>query len=179
MERLVEKCWPAGSRLGSSFNGRTMALQAIDTSSILVESTIMNIIFTPEEAQFVANLLINPDVANQHNSPIDYRALAYIIQAGGSITLNSQTVGVLQSILQEQAEINGSRRSVANEKVFMGPGTQFVPQRTLILIKSITDKLGATMSIDITTRTDTPDDIRAQGSPQILQDQRIKPVGTN
>ncbi len=137
----------------------------------------MNVTFTSEESEFIANLLINPDVATQHVSPINYLALANAIQAGGSILLDSQTVGILQSMLQEQAEINGSRRSVANEKRFMGPGTQFVPQRTLILIKSITDKLGAAMKIDITTKTDVADDRRAQGSPQILQDPRIKPVG--
>src|SRR5208337_2838699 len=138
---------------------------------------VMSVTFTPEESQFIANLLINPDVATQHVEPLDYMVLARAIQAGGSIVLSSQTVGVLQSMLQEQAEINGSRRSVANEKRFMGPGTQFVPQRTLILIKSITDKLGAAMSIDTTTKTDVADDRRAQGSPQILQDPRIKPVG--
>ena len=137
----------------------------------------MNIIFTAEESQFLVNLLLSPDVATQHNAQVNYQALASVIAGGGLIMLDGVSVGILQSILQEQAEINGSRRSVANEKRFMGPGTQFVPQRTLILIKNITDKLGAVMAIDTSTQTDVADDRRAQGSPQILQDPRIKPVG--
>lgn len=125
----------------------------------------------------MANLLLNPDVAAQHVSPVNYQAIASAISAGGPIMLDAMTVGVLQNILQEQAEINGVRSSIRNERKFMGPGTQFVPQRTLQLIKSITDKLGAALSIDTTTKTDVADDRRAEGGPYVLQDPRIKPVG--
>lgn len=137
----------------------------------------MIVTFTPEETEFLVNLFLMPDAAIQQPNVNMCRAIATALMEGGTVDLSSQDVQFIQYMLQEQVEINGSRHSVANEKRFMGPGTQFVPQRTLILIKSITDKLGASMPIDTATKTDVPDDRRAQGSPQVLQDPRIKPVG--
>jgi len=133
--------------------------------------------FTPEETQFMVSLLLNPDCAAPVEMVDVRRAIGNKLLLLLPAQLEGSDVTNIQYLLQGQAEINGSRRSVANEKAFMGPGTTFIPQRTLQLIQSIMNKLGAAISVDTRTQTDVPDDHRAEGSPQVLQDPRIKPVG--
>lgn len=113
----------------------------------------MTIDFLPEEAEFLVNQLLNPDVTMPQYLPEAKRTVA------GKILylapLDSSDISLLQYVLQEQAEINGSRHSTANEKAgTVGPGMNFVPHRTLVLIKRITDKLGAHLSVDTKTKSD-------------------------
>lgn len=131
----------------------------------------MIIDFTPDEVRFLVNTLID-----RRQSPL----LGHL-EDGGLINVfiskvyaadfdfDNQMIGFLQSMMQEQSEVWGSRRSTANEKLpVVGPGLQFVPQRTLILVKSVSDKLGAHLTIDTQTRTDeTP--TRAEGSTWIMK----------
>lgn len=87
----------------------------------------------------------------------------------------SKEVYYLQSILQVQSEIWGRRSSTANEKLGVVPHA-FVPQRTLQLIKSISDKLGASLMVDTETRGDKLSP-RAEGSITIMTDVTRKHIG--
>jgi hypothetical protein len=136
--------------------------------------------FTPQETEFLCNLLIDKRYGFYLGAPPDTE-VATINNISNKLILaeidfTQQEVGYLQYIIAEQAEINGSRRSVANEKAFMGPGTTFVPTQTLIYIKSIGDKLGADMSIDTTTRSTGQPTARAEGSTWIMTNPLQKPI---
>lgn len=125
-----------------------------------------------EEVQFLGNLLINrredPLMGAPSQQEIDLITVILTGFISGEQEYELQEIGYLQSLLQEQNEIWGSRRSTANEKSgTVGPGQNFVPHRTLVLIKSISDKLGAHLSVDVDTKADETGP-RGEGSISIM-----------
>jgi hypothetical protein len=133
----------------------------------------MTINLTTDETQYLVNIMVNRDAALPQ---LDTGSLTgHILTQKNPYDFTSQEVGILQSLMQEQLEVNGSQRSVANEKEFRGPGTKFVPNKTLVLIKSISDKLGAHLTVDITTKSDQHSG-REEGSTWIMTDPTQKPI---
>jgi|SRR4051812_25304937 len=122
---------------------------------------------TSEEKQFVCSLLSEYQQNAQNESQLDLVSelmLKFVFDGD----INRQEVGFLQYILQEQSEIHGRRSTIANEK--SSPHLSgFIPTRTLQLIKSVSDKLGANLFVDTITKSDQnlP---RAEGSRSIMTD---------
>lgn len=132
---------------------------------------------TTQEIQFLTNYLINRTQDSTTTSPSDQeksqiRAIVLKLQ-GINSDFTPQDIGYLQYILQEALEINGIQRTTANEKKPISVGTKFFPTTTMLFIKSISDKLGAKLTVDTTT---VSDEIvaRAEGSPYIITDPTIK-----
>lgn len=94
-----------------------------------------------------------------------------LIGLGISVDFTQQQVGYLQFLLQEAAEINGRTSSVANEK---SSGPRWRPLKELELVKSVSDKLGASLIIDTETPTivESP---RGEGSRSIMVDPTFDP----
>lgn len=134
----------------------------------------MNINLHNVEVQYLLNLLIDRRSDALFGAPSTQELstindlLTLLTPSPTNIDFNPQEVGYIQDILHTQSEIWGSRRSVANEKAGT-TGQNFVANRTLLLVKSISDKLGAHLKIDIDTKSDqiapTP---RAEGSTWIM-----------
>lgn len=136
----------------------------------------MNILLFQDEQSFLSNLLLDRRQSSQITSPsqteidtINGIILALIFRDNtGAHTFSEQQVGYLQYILQEQNEIWGSRHSTANEKSgTVGPGMNFVAHDTLLLVKSISDSLGAQLKVDINTKSDQ-NSPRGEGSTWIM-----------
>lgn len=132
---------------------------------------------TTQEIQFLTNYLINRTQDSTTTSPSDQeksqiRAIVLKLQ-GINSDFTPQDIGYLQYILQEALEINGSQRTTANEKKPISVGTKFFPTATMLFIKSISDKLGAKLTVDTTTVSDEVV-ARAEGSPYIITDPTIK-----
>lgn len=136
----------------------------------------MSIFLSISEYQFLSNTLIErfTNAVYRDTEGAIIQSILYNMKGLSNIAFSIQEIGYLQSLLQELSEIHGSRHSIANEKKFMGPGTTFIPQRTLILVKSISDKLGANLVIDTTTQSDAPQGGRLEGSIWVMTDPTIK-----
>lgn len=137
----------------------------------------MLLTLTNQEIQFLTNYLINRTQDSTTTSPSDQeknqiRGIVLRLQ-GINSDFTPQDIGYLQYVLQEAAEINGAQRTTANEKKPIAPGTKFFPHSTMVFIKSISDKLGARLIVDITTVSDQMV-ARAEGSPYIMTDPTIK-----
>jgi hypothetical protein len=128
-----------------------------------------------DEIRFLYNLILNRD-ACLPAFPIPNSLISSLRNHSEQLDLTSQEIGILQALLQEQAEVNGSRHSTANEKKFMGPGTTFIPNQTLVLVKNITDKLGAHLQIDTSTKSDQTTG-RQEGSTWIITNPTLKHIG--
>lgn len=132
----------------------------------------MSIQLTNEESGFLIALMIersqDANLAQQDNGlPVSiFKKIT-----GLPMELSSQETSFTQSVLQEQSEIWGRSSSTANEKQPVSLGS-FVPQKTRQLIKSISDKLGAKISVDVTERSFSISP-RGEGSISIMQDPRI------
>lgn len=120
--------------------------------------------FTEQEIRFIANLLLSQDAAVPQYDAATCRLIATKLTSKQNLT--SQDVGFLQSLLQEQSEIWGRQSNTANEKRQLSLAS-WVPQQTRELLKSITDKLGANLSIDTTTPS-IPSSPRDEGSRSIM-----------
>lgn len=128
----------------------------------------MNVNLTTDEVQYLINLLLDRRQDALFGAPSQQEINTINKILANTADFDQQEVGYLQSLLQEQSEIWGSRRSVANEKSgTVGPGQNFVAHRTLVLIKRISDKLGANLKIDIDTKTDQTSP-RGEGSISIM-----------
>lgn len=115
----------------------------------------MTIDLTHEEIQFLVNNLLNPDQAAVLNFQPEMRMdIANAIRLLHPAQLNAQQVGYLQWFLQDQSEIHGRQSTTANEKQSINPGSRFRPHQTLVMIKSISDKLGAALQVDTTQHSD-------------------------
>ncbi len=132
----------------------------------------MIINFTDREVQFLSNILIDRRQSSLSTScpeqEIDTINELLLMLVFKEADYTTQDIGYLQYLMQEQNEIWGSRRSLGEKAGTVGPGQKFVPQATLILVKSISDKLGANLQVDITTRTDETVP-RGEGSTWIMK----------
>lgn len=130
----------------------------------------MTVNLTPEETQFLINNLLSPDQAAPVYLPEARLLVSRKLMNLSPIQLDSTDVSFLQYVLQELSEIHGRQSSTANEKQSIAPGHRFRPQRTLALLQSISDKLGASLKIDTTQHLDqhSPNESGSRGimSPQ-------------
>lgn len=126
--------------------------------------------FSNQERFLLLNMLLDRDAALPYMDGLREVAKRLSI----SDDLSPQDIGVIQYLLREQIEIN-SQHSVANEKDLRGPGTRFFPHSTMLLIKSISDKLGAKLPVDTTSMSD-PHSGRQEGSTWIMTSPIQKPI---
>jgi len=139
----------------------------------------MTINLTPQEKVFLVNLLLERRRDPLQGAPpeqelatiykiMDVLAASVYFPDYFEVNLDQQQVGYLQYMLQEQNEIWGSSHTTANEKSgLVGPGQHFVAHNTLVMIKSISDKLGAHLKVDIDTKSDQTSP-RGEGSISIM-----------
>lgn len=137
------------------------------------------LLLTVQERQFLSNYLINRTQDSTSTTPSKEELLlirGLVIKIKSIVSdITQQETGYLQFILREANEIYGNQRSVANDKSSIPPGTKFFPHMSMILIKSISDKLGSKLTVDTTTESDqvVP---RAEGSNWILTNPTQKPI---
>lgn len=138
----------------------------------------MPIILTNEEKQFLSNIAIDRfnDAARRETEGLILTGIMNKMNLSPVLNLTAQEVGFLQFICHELNEIHGARHSTANEKGNIGgPGTLFIPHNTLVLVKSISDKLGSHLMVDIATKSDQ-NSPRGEGSTWIMTDPTQKPI---